>query len=443
MTSNDADVIVVGGGIAGLSAAYRLKALGLKPIVLEREANVGGRMRTDRVGGYAIDTGVTLLGRRYHRMRALVRELRLEAVAHPVPFSLAIDGLDRSRVYQAARRDALVLGPNLSLAQKVALSRVGLDLIRHGKVLLHGLADRATALDDRSADEYLRSFGQGGSELMNTVFEPGLRAAMGGDVRGTSRQVLLSVVFNTLDSGFWNFEGAVDVLPRALAHTVEVRARTEAIEVERNGVGMAVQVNDGQIRKSLFARGIILAVPGHDVPRLAPWLPEWLQEPLAATTFSRVSSLHIGLSRVPAASEVGVGFVDAAYGIGVLELEHRRASGRCPEGKAMISVYFVSGPTFDCVSATEEDLMNRTLPVLRSRFPEVVDHIELVHRVSWAVGIARFPSGRIREMAAVRSQLAAWNAPLEVAGDWLDGVASESALRTGEQAADRLARRLP
>lgn len=442
MSSLDADVIVVGAGIAGLASAYRLKQRGLKAVVLETNAWVAGRMRTDRVDGYNIDAGVTLLGRRYRRMRALVRELGLDRLAQSVPFSLAIDGRDRSRVYEAARRDQLLLGGNLSLRQKAALSRVGIDLLRHGRGLLHGLADHSSALDDRSAADYVQSFGRGGAELLREVLEPGLRAATGGDVRGTSRQVLLSVIFNTLDSGFWNFRGAVDVLPQALARTVDVRLCVQAVAVHRQPGGVAVEVDDNRGRRSLRARGVVLAIPGNRIPGLAPWLPEWLFKPLAQTEFSRASSLHLGLRRVPEAMEAGIAFVDAAAGIGVLELEHRRAPGRCPEGKAMISVYFVSTPDFDCVDASDTELRERALAVLQARFPELADDVELIHRVSWPAGIARFPTGRIKQMAAVRAQLSSWNEPLEIAGDWLDGVASESALRTGEQAADRLARRL-
>jgi protoporphyrinogen/coproporphyrinogen III oxidase len=442
MSSLDADVIVVGGGIAGLAAAYRLKRHGCAPIVLEANAWVGGRMRTDRVGGYHIDAGVTLLGRRYHRMRALVHELSLDRLTQPVPFSLAIDGRDRSRLFPAARRDSLLLSGNLSLRQKAALSRVGFDLLRYGRVLRHGQADQCATLDDRSAADYLESLGRGGAELLDEVFEPGLRAAMGGDVRGTSRQVLLTVVYNTLDAGFWNFQGAVDVLSQALAATVEVRLRTEAIAVLRQPTGVTVEVDDGRGRAALRARGALLAVPGNRIPGLASWLPEWLSAPLSQTGFSRLSSLHLGLRRVPSATEVGVAFVDGASGIGVLELEHRRAPGRCPEGKAMVSVYFVNSPGFDCVDASDSELTERAMAVMRSRFPEVADDVELIHRVAWPTGIALFPTGRVQQMGALRRRLAGWDQPLEIAGDWLDGVASESALRTGEQAADRLAKRL-
>jgi predicted NAD/FAD-dependent oxidoreductase len=64
------------------------------------------------------------------------------------------------------------------------------------------------------------------------------------------------------------------------------------------------------------------------------------------------------------------------------------------------------------------------------------------HVIRWESGLATFAPGRFKEMAAVRALLARWDAPLDCCGDYLDGIASEGALRTGEQAAQRMAQRL-
>src|SRR5262245_33482048 len=111
-SGGDADVVVVGGGIAGLGAALALRDRGLTPLVLEAGGRVGGRMTTDRVGGYAIDTGVTLLGNRFGRMRAIARRLGLPLAA--VPFSLAVREGDDVRRYRARRFLDLLLDARLS-----------------------------------------------------------------------------------------------------------------------------------------------------------------------------------------------------------------------------------------------------------------------------------------------------------------------------------------
>lgn len=55
------DVIVIGAGLAGLAAARTLSARGLSVCVLEAEAEVGGRVRTEVVDGFRIDRGFQVL----------------------------------------------------------------------------------------------------------------------------------------------------------------------------------------------------------------------------------------------------------------------------------------------------------------------------------------------------------------------------------------------
>ncbi len=52
---------VIGGGITGLTAAYRLQAQGCEVRVFEREDRPGGKMKTDRRGGYLVEHGPNTL----------------------------------------------------------------------------------------------------------------------------------------------------------------------------------------------------------------------------------------------------------------------------------------------------------------------------------------------------------------------------------------------
>ena len=58
------DVVVIGAGVAGLSAAARLRQSGLRVLVLEASGRVGGRARTDiepALGGIWFDHGAAWL----------------------------------------------------------------------------------------------------------------------------------------------------------------------------------------------------------------------------------------------------------------------------------------------------------------------------------------------------------------------------------------------
>ena len=72
-----ADVIVVGGGLAGLVAARHLAARGENVTLLERRSTLGGRVRSECVDGFTLDRGFQVLFTAYP---AVQRELNLDAL---------------------------------------------------------------------------------------------------------------------------------------------------------------------------------------------------------------------------------------------------------------------------------------------------------------------------------------------------------------------------
>ncbi|MGW5969062.1 NAD(P)/FAD-dependent oxidoreductase [Streptomyces sp. NPDC055186] len=67
-----ADVVVVGAGVAGLSAARRLTSAGVTTVILEAAPTVGGRMATDKVDGFRLDRIGQLLSTAYPELRPAV-----------------------------------------------------------------------------------------------------------------------------------------------------------------------------------------------------------------------------------------------------------------------------------------------------------------------------------------------------------------------------------
>jgi monoamine oxidase len=77
--SLDADVAIVGAGLAGLAAARRLSEAGATPLVLEARDRVGGRTLNEPLGdGQVVEVGGQWIGPTQDRIAALAREMGVE-----------------------------------------------------------------------------------------------------------------------------------------------------------------------------------------------------------------------------------------------------------------------------------------------------------------------------------------------------------------------------
>lgn len=81
LASDAAKIIVVGAGMAGLSAARRMRAHGLDVCVVEARERVGGRTHTDDSLGFPVDLGASWIhGVKRNPLNKLVKRLELDTV---------------------------------------------------------------------------------------------------------------------------------------------------------------------------------------------------------------------------------------------------------------------------------------------------------------------------------------------------------------------------
>jgi monoamine oxidase len=79
MSAREADVIVVGAGLAGLTAARALVDGGVEPLVIEARGRVGGRTLNEDLGeGKVVEVGAEWIGPTQDRVAALAAELDIE-----------------------------------------------------------------------------------------------------------------------------------------------------------------------------------------------------------------------------------------------------------------------------------------------------------------------------------------------------------------------------
>ncbi|SFF15591.1 protoporphyrinogen/coproporphyrinogen oxidase [Blastococcus tunisiensis] len=182
--SSRAEVVVVGAGLAGLSAAVRLAAAGVDVHVLEAGAHAGGRLSTERIDGFVVDRGFQVLNTGYPRAADLdLGALQLGWFERGAV--VRVDGTAH-RVVDPRQRPADVLGtataPVGSLRDKAALAAFS---VRAGYLPV----GRLLAAPERTAEQALRAAGVG-STALDRFFRPFLAGVLLEDELGTSSRYL-------------------------------------------------------------------------------------------------------------------------------------------------------------------------------------------------------------------------------------------------------------
>jgi monoamine oxidase len=111
-SSLDADVIIVGAGLSGMIAARKVLEAGLKPLVLEADERVGGRILTQEVlPGVPVELGAQWIGDTHERMFRLASELGVETFGQydkgETSYELAGSGVLRENEFRARFGDEL------------------------------------------------------------------------------------------------------------------------------------------------------------------------------------------------------------------------------------------------------------------------------------------------------------------------------------------------
>ena len=180
-------VVVVGGGIAGLAAAFFLRGEPVRVTVLEGARRVGGKLAVSEVAGVAVDEGAEALLVRRPEGTALIRDVGLgDQLVTPGTTSAAIWTRDAMR--PLPRRQFMGVPADLT------------DLARSGVLSPEGLARAREDLDlpatPRDGDTAVAAYvgARFGAELVERLVDP----LLGGVYAGRSEELSFEATLGPL-----------------------------------------------------------------------------------------------------------------------------------------------------------------------------------------------------------------------------------------------------
>ena len=415
------DVAVVGGGLAGLVAAVDLARAGRSVTLFERSGALGGRARTNRVGGFHFNVGPHALYRDGTARRVL-RALGVEArgAKPPTGGGFAIrGGVPRT----------LPAGPISLLASGLVPLPAKLELARF---LAGASAREAESLGRLTVAEWLereasrpeaRAFLAALVRVTTYANDPhrqGAAAALAQLQLGLGRGVLY------LDGGWQSLVDGLHEAARRAGVRFETGAPVRAVEHDEAARG--VRLGDGTER---HASAVVLAVGPADAAGLAPRsraLGRWAEEAIPV----RAACLDLALTGLPRPHARFALGVDAPLYFSV----HSDVARLAPEGGALLHVMRYLGSAVPADAEAVEAELEALADLLQPGWRPRVVHRRFVPNLVVSHGL-HTPAGRPGPLVPDVTGLA-------VAGDWVggEGMLADAAVASARLAAEEVGRGL-
>ena len=421
-------VIIVGGGISGLSTAFYLSKAGIRPTIIESSPRLGGVIQTEQIEGCTIEAGPDSFLAAKPAAMELIRDLGLAGEV--------IGSNDHLRVTYIRRAGRLIPIPE-GLTMMVPTRILPLITTRllswpaKVRMAFEPLRGPKPKLEDQSVADFIRE--HYGQEAVDYLAEPLLSGIYGGDPETLSvravlpRFVALAQQYGSLTRGviasrsngaqgplFRTLKGGLQQLVDALGGCADVRyGRAEAVEPGR------VRVAGEWIE----ADHIVLACEGHNAAALIGGRIGELLNTVGYAS-STIVALGFNMSKPP----VGFGFL-------VPKKERRRLVActwvgtkfayRVPDGKVVARCFLKDDASVDDVAAELRDIAGIPDQPVFSR----------VYR--WPRAMAQYAVGHVERVAELDSLVSRmpW---LHLAGNAYSGIGIPDCIRMGKAAAEKI-----
>lgn len=450
--------VVIGAGVAGLTAAHALAAAGAEVLVLEGSPVLGGKLRLAEVAGVPVDVGAEAMLNRRPEGVDLARALDLPLV-HPAPTS--------SRLWTRGDLRPLprsLMGVPLDVEQlrdSGVLSAAGLARVLEEPSLPAEPVEGDVSVGDLVGRRF-------GTEVVDQLVEPLLGGVYAGHARLLSARAAVPQLVSMAGRGslleqaaalpssdapvFAGVPGGMGRLPAALARAVESRGgtlRTGAVvrRLRATASGYRLTVGPTVAPEQIDADRVVLATPAAPTARLlAEVAPE------ASDALGRVESASVAV--VTLAVRTGdAAPLDALASSGFLvpPAEGRRIKAstfsfakwgwvrEAGEREGVLHLRTSLGRHREeaALQARDEDLVAWSLAELAQATGVRLDPVD-THVQRWGGGLPQYAVGHLDLVARARAGLPDG---LAVAGAAYDGVGIPAVIASARVAVERLLQR--
>lgn len=434
-------VVVIGAGAAGLGCAHALRKRGVEVLVLEAGARAGGRMSGEEVNGFSVSTGAQFFDTTYRTTLGLASELEVPTG------SLRLSGSVSQYTAGGMRR---VTYGNLLLMRLYSPRALGQAAKLMAKLAPRkrdlSAPDYARLLDLDSDRESFADYGArwGGRELVEELCDPLARSMVLAGPDRVGAVFGLRSLWSSLGNPFHAFRNPhrgvgsfASALSRACSDFTRLSTPVERVVVEDGSV-KGVVTRDGFQE----AAAVVCATTATAATRIVPNLPASARGPLSRVTYS--SSCHVVFGVDGRCFPKGVYLMvfprSAGFSLASLAEATAASPRAAPTDRSLIHAYFAEESSEELFRMDDEEIAARAVGEIQRVAPAMPDAPLFARVYRWKEAVCLSPGGTLSAMHRLRTSGIPGADGLFLAGEYMDIPGVEGSLRSGVEAADRVAR---
>jgi oxygen-dependent protoporphyrinogen oxidase len=430
------NVVIVGGGIAGLTAAWTLADGGVRVMLLDARHRLGGRMGSEIWRNRVIDRGAQFFFSGYRVIPRLLANVGLADQLVAISPHSAVLREGRFRRFNMCRPMSMMISGLLSWPGSYRFLRA-LPPLSHavGSLSVDDLACWA-GLEASFGDAEAWTHEVFGPEVASRFIAPLLRGLCFQELKRTSPTLpacLLALALRR--SNLLALRGGVGALIQAMSQRVTCRSDcpVQAVRPARNGVETLLASG-----AAIWSDYVILATTAGAAANI--WSPDseaagrLLRTPYS-TTIQITLACRGGHRMIPALRGVYGVLLPASESplIAVLSFEGNRIRDRGAEGE-VITLMLDDAPARELAQASDDDVLDRVVAELENHLPGLAGNPLSALVMRWPEAVPFATPGHAQAIARWRKTLDPSSRVL-LAGDYLNFPWSDGAAASGIWAA--------
>jgi oxygen-dependent protoporphyrinogen oxidase len=456
--ANSKNIVIVGGGITGLSAAYYLqkeiaeKKLPFTVQLIEASDRLGGKIKTNKKNGFIIEQGPDSFLARKEPAVKLAKDLGLED-------DLIRNGTGQSYILVRNKLHKMPTGAFMGIPTQAKPFLFSGIFSMKGK--LRAGADyvlpKGKAVSDQSLGGFFRR--RFGDELVENLIEPLLSGIYSGDIDDMSLMATFPNFYNleqkhrSLIKGlqetmpapkkpagkkpgmFFSFKEGLEVFVKEIEkklNNVKVDVNTSVDHIEKKDNFYHLLLSNGEVTK---ADAIITATPHHTLPKMFSQY-EFLKT-LNEMPATSVANVAMAFDRSAIKKDIdGTGFVvsrNSDYRITACTWTHKKWPSTTPDGKVLLRAYVGRPNDQEVINYSDEEITAVVLKDLRKTM-KIKKNPEFSVVSRWKNAMPQYTVGHKERIAAVREEASRSIPGVFLSGSSFEGVGIPDCIGQGEQA---------